>query len=163
MRVYLMRHGIAVDRDDPNCPPDPERPLTAEGRERTRQAALGLKWLGIAPDPVLTSPYTRAQQTAQIVLEVLGISRLRPIDADELLPEADPSLLPKVLPRRSSAQVLCVGHLPHLDLAIARLLAAPAAVTQLRKAGVVCLDVPATGAATLRWALTPKLLRRLAG
>jgi phosphohistidine phosphatase SixA len=28
MHLYLIRHGIAIDREDPNCPPDTERPLT---------------------------------------------------------------------------------------------------------------------------------------
>jgi phosphohistidine phosphatase len=161
MRLYLMRHGSAVDREDPGCPPDPERPLTAEGRKRTREAALGLKWLDVAPDRVLTSPFLRARQTAEIVLEVLGRSTLKPEPSDALLPAADPSLLRKALAARSGRHVLCVGHLPHLDGAIAHLLGAPRAVTELKKAGVVCLELPASGAGTIRWAAPPKLLRRL--
>jgi hypothetical protein len=39
MRLYLMRHGIAIDREDPDCPPDPERYLTPKGIQRTRAAA----------------------------------------------------------------------------------------------------------------------------
>jgi phosphohistidine phosphatase SixA len=31
IQLYLIRHGIAVDREDPNCPPDTERPLTPKG------------------------------------------------------------------------------------------------------------------------------------
>ncbi len=39
MKLYIVRHGIAIDREDPKCPPDPERYLTAEGVEKTRQVA----------------------------------------------------------------------------------------------------------------------------
>ena len=40
MILYLVRHGIAVDPNDPKSPPEPERPLTAKGVQKTRAAAL---------------------------------------------------------------------------------------------------------------------------
>ena len=43
MILYIVRHGIAVDRTDPKSPAEPERPLTAEGVKKTRSAALGLR------------------------------------------------------------------------------------------------------------------------
>ena len=49
MILYIVRHGIAVDRDDPKCPPEAERPLTAEGVKKTRSAALGMKSMGANP------------------------------------------------------------------------------------------------------------------
>ena len=39
MQLYIVRHGIAIDREDPKCPSDPERYLPAEGVEKTRQVA----------------------------------------------------------------------------------------------------------------------------
>ena len=42
MQLFIVRHGIAIDREDPKCPPDPERFLTEEGLEKTRQAAKGI-------------------------------------------------------------------------------------------------------------------------
>ena len=42
MELYIVRHGIAVDREDAKCPPDPERFLTDEGKEKSRQAAKGV-------------------------------------------------------------------------------------------------------------------------
>jgi phosphohistidine phosphatase SixA len=83
------------------------------------------------------------------------------VPSDALLPEADASLLRKALQGHAAHDILCVGHLPHLDGAIADLLGAPRAVTELKKAGVVCLELPASGAGTIRWAAPPKLLRRL--
>jgi len=37
MQLFIVRHGIAIDREDPRCPPDPERYLTEEGVEKTKQ------------------------------------------------------------------------------------------------------------------------------
>src|SRR6202035_3492766 len=50
MDLYIVRHGIAIDREDPKCPPDPERYLTEEGMNKTRQVAKGIAVLGITPD-----------------------------------------------------------------------------------------------------------------
>src|SRR5882757_893767 len=66
MQLYIVRHGIAIDREDPKCPPDPERYLTEEGIEKTKQVAKGVAALGVTADLFLTSPYVRASQTAEI-------------------------------------------------------------------------------------------------
>ena len=47
MQLYIVRHGIAIDRDDPKCPADPERYLTEEGKEKTKQVARGVAEIGI--------------------------------------------------------------------------------------------------------------------
>ena len=67
MRLYLMRHGIAIDREDPDCPSDPERYLTPKGIQRTRAAARGLRALRVKPTALLTSPFVRAVQTGEVV------------------------------------------------------------------------------------------------
>ena len=46
MQLYIVRHGIAIDREDPKAPPDPDRFLTEEGIERTKQVAKGIVALG---------------------------------------------------------------------------------------------------------------------
>ena len=62
MQLYIVRHGIAIDREDPKCPPDPQRYLTEEGVEKTKQVAKGVAALGVTADLFLTSPYVRAAQ-----------------------------------------------------------------------------------------------------
>jgi len=66
MQLYIVRHGIAIDREDPKSPSDPERFLTAEGLKKTRDVARGFASLKISPDVFLSSPYVRAMQTAEI-------------------------------------------------------------------------------------------------
>ena len=66
MQLYIVRHGIAIDREDPECPPEAERYLTEEGVERTKQVAEAVAALGIHADLMFSSPYVRATQTAAI-------------------------------------------------------------------------------------------------
>jgi phosphohistidine phosphatase len=93
MHVYLIRHGIAVDREDPNCPPDTERPLTPKGMKRSHSAALGLRALDVKPSAVLTSPWLRSVQTAEIFCETLGYPSKKIIRTDTLKGTSAPSEL----------------------------------------------------------------------
>jgi len=90
MQLFIVRHGIAIDREDPKCPPDPERFLTDEGIEKTRQAAKGVAEIGAVPDLMLSSPYVRAAQTAEIFATVLEYPKQKIQKTDLLLPGAEP-------------------------------------------------------------------------
>lgn len=162
MRLYLMRHGIAINREDPDCPPEAERYLTPKGIQRTRAAARGLRALRIKPAALLTSPYVRALQTGEIVCEVLGLDSQHLKTTDALRPEAKPVRLTEEL-ARLQGEVICFGHAPQLDEFIALALKATAPFTALKKSGVACLDIDALSPlrATLFFVLTSKVLRRL--
>ena len=166
MRVVLLRHGVAVDRDERGGPADPDRPLTADGRARTRAAVEGLRALGVCPEAVLTSPYLRAVQTAEIVCAALGVEG--PETCKSLRPDADPAELARHLAGRSEAEILCAGHEPHLGLMLTYLVQAREvtdAFTGLKKAGAACVDVehPGRTPGDLLWLLPPRILRRLGG
>ena len=163
MLLYLMRHGIAINREDPDCPPEVERHLTPKGIARTRAAAKGLRALGIRPDEMLTSPYLRAVQTAEITCAVVDfpIEKIRRTDA--LKPEAKPALFFEEVARLKADEVMCFGHAPNMDELIAHAVRAPMAFTALKKAGVACLEVQSFSPlkATLEWLHTAKTLRLL--
>src|ERR1700745_100741 len=93
MQLYVVRHGIAIDREDPKCPPDPQRYLTEEGVEKTKQVAKGVAALGVAGDLCLTSAYVRAGQTAEIFASALDYAKQKIRCTDFLLPGAEPSQL----------------------------------------------------------------------
>jgi len=59
MDCLLLRHGIAVERDEWEGP-DADRPLTERGAKRVAQVAGGLKRLDVQPTPVLSSPLIAA-------------------------------------------------------------------------------------------------------
>lgn len=152
-----------MDRLDPGCPPEPERPLTPRGIEKTRAAALGLRALSIKPDAIFTSPYLRAAQTAEIACEALGFPLKKVRRSDALKPGGDPAEFFKELARVRAKEVMCFGHAPQLDRLIARAVGAPSAFTALKKAGVACLELktltPPKG--QLVWLYQPKALRRV--
>jgi phosphohistidine phosphatase len=163
MQLYIVRHGIAIDREDPRCPSDPERYLTEEGVEKTSQVAKGVAALGATADLLLSSPYVRATQTAEIFASALDYAKQKIRRTDLLLPGAEPSLLFRELARDKQApSVFLFGHAPQLDDIIATALGSKRHVTSLKKAGVALIELkrlsPPIG--LLVWLATPKLLRR---
>ncbi|MFN7955637.1 MAG: histidine phosphatase family protein [bacterium] len=165
MRIVLFRHGIAHARGAPDCPPDPERALTLKGIERTTLAARGLNALGVEPALILTSPYTRALQTARIAAHELGVRLDHLHECEALLPDAEPKALFTLLAREKAGEILCVGHAPNLDRVLAHAVAAGGApFTEIKKAGAarVELFVPGHAGGTLVWLLGSKTLRSLA-
>src|SRR5205807_8318674 len=100
---------------DPDCPPEAERHLPPKGIARTRAAAKGLLALGIRPHEMLTSPYLRAAQTAEITCAVLNfpIEKIRRTDA--LKPEVTPALFFEDVARLKADEVMCFGHAPNMD------------------------------------------------
>jgi phosphohistidine phosphatase len=164
MQLYIVRHGIAIDREDPKCPPDPERFLTEEGIEKTKQVARGLVELGVAPDVLLSSPYVRAMQTAEIFASALDYSKQKIRKTDLLLPGAEPLQLFRELSKDKDLSVVLVfGHAPHLDELLATAIGSKHHITSLKKAGVALIELrrvaPPNG--ELAWLSTPKLLRKL--
>jgi phosphohistidine phosphatase len=139
--VYLIRHGISIDREAPNAPSDPERPLTPKGMKKSHAAAQGLVALGVEPDVVLTSPWLRAVQTAEIFCEELDFPSKKMVHTDALKGTASPDELLRELNSIKAKVVLCFGHEPHMHLVISRVLHTNAKVTELKKAGAAALDL----------------------
>ena len=167
MELFLFRHGIAVERGTKPFTNDSHRPLTAQGLKRTRRLARGMRALKLRFDLVLTSPYVRAKQTADIVVEVLEIQQHLRLSSG-LAPGFKPGNLIAELQRlcQPDARVLLVGHEPDLSrLASLMISGRNAANLTFKKAGLLKLQVEqlAVGrCAALEFLLTPKLLLRLA-
>jgi len=167
MRLLLIRHAIAEDRDDfaESGQPDDLRPLTDRGRRRMRAAARGLARVVPKVDVLATSRLARAIETAEIVARRVragGVDML-----EELRPDAPPDELGAWLMAHASDElVACVGHEPHLSALVAWLLAGDAgASVEMKKGGACLLELgsrPGPGRATLLWLLPPRVLRKLA-
>ncbi|MGD0908586.1 MAG: histidine phosphatase family protein [Candidatus Acidiferrales bacterium] len=141
MHLYLIRHGIAIDREDPKCPTDTERPLTPEGIKKSNAVAHGLAALGVHPDAVLTSPWLRAAQTAEIFCDVMGFASKKIMRVDALKGTSTPLDLFRELAKLRAKEVLCFGHEPHLHLVIGQVLHTGTRITELKKAGVAFLNL----------------------
>jgi phosphohistidine phosphatase len=163
MQLYIVRHGIAIDREDPKCPPDPERYLTEEGVEKTKQVARGVVALGATADLLLSSPYVRAMQTAEIFANALEYSKQKIRRTDLLLPGAETSMLFRELAKdKQSSTIFLFGHAPQLDEVIATAVGSKHRLTALKKAGVALVELkrvsPPSG--EILWLAPPKMLRK---
>lgn len=162
MELLVVRHGPAGDRANwaKTGRRDCERPLTPEGRRKTREAAKGLKTLAEV-QVVATSPWTRAKQTAVLLSRELDA----PVATCEaLLPSRPFEALAAWLAGRKETKVALVGHEPHLSRFVSWLLTGgPRPLLTLKKAQACLLELaePASGKATLLWSLPPRALRRL--
>jgi phosphohistidine phosphatase len=164
MDCVLVRHGIAVERDEWDGS-DADRPLTERGAKRVAQMAAGLRRLDVQPTHVLSSPLIRAIETAKIVHRSLRVHAAVQI-VDALLPDAPPNRLLSILrdfPPESC--VICIGHEPQLGMAASVFLSGRATTSfSLKKAGACLLELsipPKPGHSVLRWWLTPDQLRAI--
>ena len=73
MYVLVVRHAIAMEREEfaRHSSDDALRPLTLEGQNKMYEAAKGLRKIIPNLGFVLTSPYVRARQTAEILTDVI--------------------------------------------------------------------------------------------
>lgn len=164
MQLYIVRHGIAIDREDPKCPAEAERYLTEEGIEKTKQAAKGMAELGVTADLVLSSPYVRAVQTAEIFANALDYPKTKIRHSQTLLPGSEAGALFHELTREKQvSSVFVFGHAPNLDELIATAVGSKHHITSLKKAGIALVELkrlsPPSG--QLIWLATPKILRKI--
>jgi phosphohistidine phosphatase len=166
MKLYLVRHGIAVDIGEEGVRRDADRTLSAEGRRKTRAAARGLcRIVGPAVARVVSSPLPRALETARIFAQELKMAA----DVETLgmlAPGGDARTVAAWLGRQPPADLMLVGHMPDLS-ELASCLACGRGFVRVafRKAAVLCLDFEQgveRGGGCIEWLLQPGLLRRLA-
>jgi phosphohistidine phosphatase len=161
--LYLIRHAIAEPRDSARWPDDSARPLSEDGITLFRTAARGLRRLGVNPDALVTSPYVRAWQTAEILAQEAGWPR--PSESHALEPPRSPAAAVELIQSRDVQSVALVGHQPHLSELASLLLTRNLDVElELKKGGLIWLRFagrPTPGSALLRVSLSPKILRQL--
>ena len=153
--LLLLRHGIAEERVSGRDHPD--RPLTDRGIQRTLEVVRQLRMRDVLADALISSPYRRSRQTAELAIQA-GLAKSICLDS-ALEPGGDPWPLVS----RLSGCCLLVGHEPDLSTLAATLIGAPAGSLRLRKAGCCHLSWPAglsdpRGQAELQALLRPRLL-----
>jgi phosphohistidine phosphatase len=160
MNLYLIRHAIAEEENASG--EDSQRELTDKGAKKMRLIAKGLRTLGIEFDQILTSPYIRAQQTADILADVFKMKKSVSV-SENLTPMGDPDLLLAEINENYTVNSLAiVGHEPYLSTLVSLLTADGAPVEMTFKKGGICYlstdDLHHTRKATLEWLLTPGVL-----
>jgi len=161
MKVLLVRHAIAVDRDTPGIS-DRLRPLTEEGAARFRKSARALADM-VAVGAILTSPLLRAKQTAEILCR--GYPGVTPQETESLESGSRDEFEATLgrLPRNST--VAAVGHEPFVSEWTAEWLgASEASAFAFKKGGAALIEFdsfPEEGAGRLLLFLAPKVLKAL--
>ena len=158
MEIYILRHGIAEDA--PAGQPDAERALTSDGRKKLRSVLRAAASAGVAPSLILTSPFKRALQTAQLAAEILEYKG-ELLRTKALEPSSAPkSVWEEIRVHKDEAQILLAGHEPLFSRLTAYLLGSPNLQVDFKKGAICCIELdrfPAEPHGVLRWMLTPKL------
>jgi phosphohistidine phosphatase len=161
MNLYIIRHAIAVDEGSPEYEEDSQRPLSDKGKKKMRQIAKGLRELGVDFDLILSSPYIRAKETAEILEDVFKVKNEVQF-SDNLIPMGDPELLiSEINEKYSTDSIALVGHEPYLTTLIGLLVSENAGLDMTLKKGGVCslfAEDLHTRKARLEWLLTPGIL-----
>ncbi|MGE3077290.1 MAG: phosphohistidine phosphatase SixA [Dehalococcoidia bacterium] len=159
MQLCLIRHAIAVERDEFDGP-DAKRPLTADGRQRMREAAEGLSTL-FRPEVILTSPLLRAQQTAEIVAKACAA----PIQVLDALGTGEHREVLAECAALGKSRVALVGHEPWMGELLSLILTGSEqgmlVVFKKGAAALVDVETPGWGLGHLEWMMQPGALRGL--
>jgi phosphohistidine phosphatase len=153
MQIYLLRHGIAEDARPGSA--DADRALTSEGKDKLRRV---LKRARIEPSLILSSPYKRAVETAEIAAEVLGYAG-KVVRIDALVPNGSPyGVWDELRARKDEVAILLASHEPLMSSLAAFLLDSPSLQVDMKKAALVRIDCERLGpkpGGVLKWMLTP--------
>jgi phosphohistidine phosphatase len=158
MDIYILRHGVAESHGPDGT--DETRALTDEGRAKLRAVLGRARAVKVNPSLILTSPFVRAVQTAELAAEVLGYKKSL-LRTDALLPSSSPAAVwREIRGHDDESDILLAGHEPLLSETASYLLGANGVVLEIKKGALACIEVDEltrTPGGVLKWLLTPKL------
>lgn len=158
MIVYLLRHGIAEDRASSGQ--DADRALTKEGIARLETVLKVAQAASMNPTLILSSPYVRAVQTAEVAKSVFQVEA-DIVRSNAFTPNSAPvAAWDELRQWTSEEQVLVATHEPLVSSLFSFLIGVNEYVHDFKKAGLAKLEMVRTGsrpAATVKWILTPSL------
>lgn len=157
MEIYLLRHAEAQLRGEGLA--DKDRKLTGKGKRDARAVVALAHSAEAAPELIFSSPLKRALETAAIAQ--LHWNKARLVETRSLVPDASPDLIwREIVAQKNVAEIMLVGHEPHLSRLVSFLLEAALAV-DFKKSAIVRISTGKTGPprGVLKWMITPKLAR----
>ncbi len=157
MRLYIIRHGIAEDAAPGQ--PDRDRVLTSKGIKKLKRQASLLARTDLPLDHLLTSPFLRSRQTADLLAPAFGAA----VEEDYLLaPGCSLADLEELARRYDGDRLAIVGHEPDLSELVETLTGAS---VKMRKGTIAILDVRSfrQGEAVLLGLYDPDVMLALGG
>jgi phosphohistidine phosphatase len=110
--IVFLRHGRALGVREAGVPSDSLRPLSPDGEKDALAAARRLKETGFAPALIISSPFLRADRTAEIAAGVFPGAARR--TARELSDGPAGAVFDLATEAAAAGPVLIVGHMPLL-------------------------------------------------
>lgn len=108
MEIFLVRHG---DAESPHV--NRERPLSSKGRQQVARLSQFIADNPIPVETIFHSGILRAQQSAQIIADALGLVRVESLQG--LKPDAPVDSM-ALLIEEFTTNAMLVGHLPFMSL-----------------------------------------------
>ena len=159
MKLYIIRHAPAEDRSQfaLTNQPDSLRPLTEKGRQRMMDVFKFFKKQESKIDMVLSSPFTRCQQTSDICKEFYPEANF--ISSENLTPDFLAEDLLNEIQSYGAESIAIIGHEPDLGQFISWLLFNQATNRfPMKKSGIAKMDLYEDGRTYLKWMLRPKMI-----
>jgi phosphohistidine phosphatase len=161
MIVYFLRHASAGQHKI-SPKQDEKRPLDKVGEQQCHEIGRALAALGVKVESLISSPLTRAMQTAELAAQELGYKGK--IDAnDAMRPEAGYDQFQDLLTQyRKNEAIMVVGHNPSITEFLLRLLTGSdrSECVDFKKGAVARVEVE-NAHGVLNWLLTPKMASKL--
>jgi len=158
--IYILRHGKAQDITECQSQNDFDRKLTEEGIEKTKKTAKYFNKIEKPLNIILSSPYTRAKETAEIFIDNLDYKpQLEIVDflsAGSSINEISKGLN---LNYFDKDKILIVGHAPDLEIFTGKLIGAQSIKLKKGALAKVILDSSFELTGKLEWLITPKLIK----
>ncbi len=158
MEIYILRHGVAEEGHAGMK--DADRALIGEGKKKLESVLRRARAVNVEPRMIVTSPYRRARETAQIAAEVLRVDGSL-VESAALTPECSPEdVWDEIRVHKGVEQLLIVGHEPLLSAVYAYLLGSPSIQIDVKKGSLGRIDVDRFSGqprGVLRWLIYPKL------
>ncbi len=172
MRLVLLRHALAEDRytfhSGKERVPDCERTLSKEGVSKMEQGAQGLiRLLDGDIQRIVSSPYVRARQTAQIIVDAMPGRRRPELELSDLLsPGCSYKRIRKWLTGEAGTVIL-VGHEPDMSWLMEQFCGSQDSINaKFGKAGACMIRFKGevgSSFGVLQWLASPATLRMLGG
>jgi len=139
MRLLIIRHAIA--EYEGVMTPDEKRALSPKGKKIFHELCKQIQFLNLKYDLLLTSPFLRSKQTADIFSMYFSVTKTQ--ETKELKPTASPESFLLYLSATGLNSVALIGHQPFLNQFISLCLTEDSREFLILKRGaMVFLDFP---------------------
>lgn len=159
--IYILRHGQAQDLTEDQVKNDFDRQLTEEGKTKTKKLSLFFNILEENIDLVLSSPYLRAKETAEIFVNDLAPKPDLKIVDFLSCGASSKDIASGLLPFSMHKKIILVGHAPDLEVFLGKLIGAERIKLKKGALAKVILNNSIELSGELEWLITPRLVKKI--